>query len=258
MRTMAKLQRVGSESDPNVMGWLIAMSVLVGEHFCTQTIGAGALNQAVKAIAIARGYLASLGIDVRARPSFADLLVDEQERTSILLNVAVVSTKARATRPAPNRGPLRVGSRSDPNKVAGAVAGEVRERERATAQTIGAGALNQAVKAIAIAQGYLGSDADIWFYPAFVNVVIDGDERSGIQLTVEVVSPEAEATRPAPMTAEKAVARLPPRPRVRKRGRPQPRHARKSASRGRRQHTGPARPRGSDNRSGRGAESRSR
>ena len=81
---------------------------------------------------------------------------------------------------------LKVGSRSDPNKVAGALAGSIREAHRAEIQTIGAGALNQAVKAIAIARGYLApAGLDVWCYPAFVAVEIDGTERTAIKLFVE-------------------------------------------------------------------------
>ncbi len=53
-------------------------------------------------------------------------------------------------------------------------------------QTIGAGALNQAVKAVAIARGYLApAGVDIWCYPAFVDVEIEGTERTAIKLFVE-------------------------------------------------------------------------
>jgi len=80
---------------------------------------------------------------------------------------------------------LRVSSTSDPNKVAGALAGTLREQGKAEMQTIGAGALNQAIKAIAIARGFLApSGKDILCYPAFVDVEIDGKERTAIKLFV--------------------------------------------------------------------------
>ncbi len=81
---------------------------------------------------------------------------------------------------------LRVSSTSDPNKVAGALAGTIREQGKAEMQTIGAGALNQAIKAIAIARGFLApSGLDLRCYPAFVDVEIDGNERTAIKLFVE-------------------------------------------------------------------------
>ncbi len=81
---------------------------------------------------------------------------------------------------------LRVGSKSDPNKVAGAVAGTIREESKCEVQTIGAGALNQAIKALAIARGFLApSGIDLICYPAFVDVIIDGNERTAIKLFIE-------------------------------------------------------------------------
>ena len=81
---------------------------------------------------------------------------------------------------------LKVRSQSDPNKVAGALAGTIREKGKAELQTIGAGALNQAVKSIAIARGFLApSGIDLVCWPAFVDVEIDGAERTAIRLFVE-------------------------------------------------------------------------
>jgi stage V sporulation protein S len=81
---------------------------------------------------------------------------------------------------------LKVRSQSDPNKVAGALAGTIREQGKAELQTIGAGALNQAIKSIAIARGFLApSGIDLVCYPAFVDVDIDGHERTAIRLFVE-------------------------------------------------------------------------
>lgn len=81
---------------------------------------------------------------------------------------------------------LKVSSRSKPTSVAGALAGVVREKGYVEIQAIGAGAVNQAIKAIAIARGYVApSGLDLVFIPAFVDVVIDGEERTAIKLMVE-------------------------------------------------------------------------
>ncbi len=80
---------------------------------------------------------------------------------------------------------LKVGSQSDPNKVAGALAGTIREQGKAEMQTIGAGALNQAIKSIAIARGFLApAGIDLVCFPAFVDVDIDGSERTAIRLFI--------------------------------------------------------------------------
>jgi stage V sporulation protein S len=81
---------------------------------------------------------------------------------------------------------LRVSAKSNPNSVAGALAGVVREQGKAEIQTIGAGALNQAIKALAIARGFMApSGVDLICRPAFSDIIVDGEERTAIRLLVE-------------------------------------------------------------------------
>ncbi|MDZ7672508.1 MAG: stage V sporulation protein S [Halanaerobiales bacterium] len=81
---------------------------------------------------------------------------------------------------------LKVSAKSDPNSVAGALAGVLREEGRAELQAVGAGALNQGVKAVAIARGYVApSGIDLICIPAFTDIEIDGEERTAIKLIVE-------------------------------------------------------------------------
>ncbi|MDY7042242.1 MAG: stage V sporulation protein S [Chloroflexota bacterium] len=81
---------------------------------------------------------------------------------------------------------IKVSARSRSTAVAGAIAGVVREHGRAEAQAIGAGAVNQAIKAVAIARGYLALDGiDVICIPAFVEVDIEGQERTAIKFIVE-------------------------------------------------------------------------
>ncbi len=81
---------------------------------------------------------------------------------------------------------LKVSSKSNPNSVAGALAGVIRENGSAEIQAIGAGALNQSIKAIAIARGFLSpSGVDLICTPSFVDVSIDGEDRTAIKLLVE-------------------------------------------------------------------------
>lgn len=81
---------------------------------------------------------------------------------------------------------LKVSSKSNPNSVAGALAGVIRETGSAEMQAIGAGAINQAVKAIAIARGYVApSGIDLVCIPAFTDIEIDGEERTAIRLIVQ-------------------------------------------------------------------------
>ncbi|HOJ77303.1 MAG TPA: stage V sporulation protein S [Bacillota bacterium] len=81
---------------------------------------------------------------------------------------------------------LKVSANSNPNSVAGALAGIIREKGRAEIQVIGAASINQAMKAIAIARGYVApSGIDLIFIPSFAEVEIDGEERTAIRLVVE-------------------------------------------------------------------------
>ena len=79
---------------------------------------------------------------------------------------------------------LKISSKSNPNSVAGAIAGLVKENNYAEMQAIGAGALNQAVKAVA--RGFVApSGVDLDCVPAFAEVQVEGEERTGIKLIIE-------------------------------------------------------------------------
>ncbi len=81
---------------------------------------------------------------------------------------------------------LKVSAKSNPNSVAGALAGVLRETKSAEMQAIGAGAINQAIKSIAIARGFVAPHGiDLICIPAFTDIQIDGEERTAIKLIVE-------------------------------------------------------------------------
>lgn len=81
---------------------------------------------------------------------------------------------------------IKVSARSRSTAVAGAIAGVMRQHQSAEVQAIGAGAVNQAVKALAIARGYLERDEmDIVTTPYFTEVDIDGQERTAVRFRVE-------------------------------------------------------------------------
>ncbi|MFW6006547.1 MAG: stage V sporulation protein S [Halanaerobiales bacterium] len=80
---------------------------------------------------------------------------------------------------------LKVASSSSPNSVAGALAGVVKEKGAAELHAIGAGALNQAIKAVAIARGYVApGGVDLVCIPAFIDIEINGEERTAIKLII--------------------------------------------------------------------------
>ena len=81
---------------------------------------------------------------------------------------------------------LKVSSTSNPNSVAGALAGTIRENGSAEIHVIGAGPLNQAMKAVAIARGFLAPGGiDLVCVPAFIDIDMDGQTRTALKLIVE-------------------------------------------------------------------------
>ena len=83
---------------------------------------------------------------------------------------------------------LKVGSKSNPNSVAGALANAFRTTGNVEIQAIGAGALNQAIKAIAIARGFVApSGKNLICIPAFTDISIDGEAKTAIKLIVEAL-----------------------------------------------------------------------
>jgi len=81
---------------------------------------------------------------------------------------------------------LRVSANSQPKSVAGALAAVLRAHSVAELQAVGAGAVNQAVKAIAITRGFVAPNGiDLVVVPAFVEISIDGEERTAIKFIVE-------------------------------------------------------------------------
>lgn len=112
--------------------------------------------------------------------------------------------------------PFRVSSQSNPNSTAGAIANVVRETGAAELQVIGAGALNQAIKAVAIARSFLtSSDIDLVCVPTFTEVFIDGDLRTAIRLAVHdrhANVPVGDATMDPAEPVDASDGQRPPRP----------------------------------------------
>lgn len=81
---------------------------------------------------------------------------------------------------------LKVSSKSNPNAVAGALANLIKENKKVEVQAIGAGALNQAIKAVAICRSFVASlGYDLICIPAFVDVVIENEPRTAVKLIIE-------------------------------------------------------------------------
>ena len=79
--------KVSSKSSPASVAGAIAGMVKDGVPVEMQAVGAGAVNQAVKAIAISRGFLSPIGIEIACVPSFADIIIDGEYRTAIHFSI---------------------------------------------------------------------------------------------------------------------------------------------------------------------------
>ncbi|MBU0705260.1 MAG: stage V sporulation protein S [Chloroflexi bacterium] len=100
---------------------------------------------------------------------------------------------------------IKVAATSRSTAVAGAIAGVMREQGRVDVQAIGAGAVNQAIKAVIIARGYLELDGiDIICLPSFVEVIIDDQERTAVRLGIEQPISAGEAQAPDQSSSELA------------------------------------------------------
>lgn len=90
------LLKVSSKSSPASVAGAIAGMIKDGTDVELQAVGAGAVNQAVKAIAISRGFLSPIGIEVLCIPNFADIVIDGEYRTAIRFRVLPAPASAFA------------------------------------------------------------------------------------------------------------------------------------------------------------------
>lgn len=105
---------------------------------------------------------------------------------------------------------LKVSSKSNPNSVAGALAGVARTNGSVEIQVVGAGALNQAIKAVAIARGYMAtSGQDLMCRPTFADIRIDGENRTAIRLQIEACPARLDLTGPPGRAADSDRSPLP-------------------------------------------------
>ena len=84
---MIEMIKVATNSSPSKVAGSLATIIREQKVVEIQTIGAGALNQAIKAIAIARGFLVSSGIDIVVIPSFREVIINQSEKTAIKLRI---------------------------------------------------------------------------------------------------------------------------------------------------------------------------
>ena len=84
-----EILKVSSRSAPNSVAGAIAAAIRESGSVEVQAVGAGATNQALKSVAVARGYLAPMGIDLVCIPAFTSIEIEGIERTAMKLIVEI-------------------------------------------------------------------------------------------------------------------------------------------------------------------------
>lgn len=172
--------KISAGSDPRSVAG--AVSHISRESDCPAllAIGATSINQAVKAVAIARGYLEENKIEVTCYPEF------RADKRAGLKLVLVKSVRRAAAANEPEMQALKVSRDSVPGTVAGAIAKKIRENQRVCVLAIGAECVTNAVRAVFLGRKYLTEDGmDISFRPEFTKVKFtDGRDCSAVKLVI--------------------------------------------------------------------------
>jgi stage V sporulation protein S len=178
-----QLLKVSAQSNPKASAGSISHRVRRGQNPQIMCSGSPSINQAIKAIAIARGYIEQDGFDVSVSGTWRD-----REMQKITLNVNKTARPKRQdeSKQEPDvSGDLRIAQNSVPGTVAGAIAKKVRSGEKVSMVAIGASSVANAVMSIIIARRYLQDDGvDISFRPEFVHLQMNDEQRSAVRFNV--------------------------------------------------------------------------
>jgi stage V sporulation protein S len=175
---------ISAEGSPRTYAATIAEHVRGGQPPVLMAAGANSINQATKSLAYARQYLASDGLDLSAQPEYRQREDGGLNRSTTALSFQCIVLQL----PKVNSDmdvELKVSKRSDPNTIAGAIAGKCREHLRVGIQSIGPVCTVRAVSAIAIARRYLVNDGqDLRFRPEFISCEFEEGSCMGLRLSI--------------------------------------------------------------------------
>lgn len=171
--------RVSATSNPKAVAGKIAHACREGDPPAILLIGPACINQAVKAIAIARGFLKQDNLDISFQPAFRD---PDRTKPQIALYIAK-QRPCRATYTEAHR--MSVSAASVPNVVAGAIAARVRESQEMCLIGIGVDAVTNAVMAVGNSRLFLEKDKfDVRAYPEFVHVQKGNTQMSAMRFDI--------------------------------------------------------------------------
>jgi len=171
----ARLLHVSGQSPVKQVAGAISWISRAGECPGLLATLAPAINQAAKAVAIARKFLEEDKIDIACYPMFTPGRRRQDESFTFLLRKSTM----RAVVLDDGTQELKVSKMSNPGTVAGAIAARVREGQRVVLSSIGPLSVSKAISSIAIARQYLAEDGvDISFRPSFLNIEFEDGRRS--------------------------------------------------------------------------------
>lgn len=174
--------KVGGQSNPKSVAGSIAHLIRAGNTPEVLAVGDSSVNQAVKAIAIARNYLRDERMDICFQPE----LINTNQfdfGVSFIIHQAYNRSAQQEKFALENSDTVKVASKSVPGTVAGSIAGRLRDGKRVSVGAIGATNVGISVKSIIYAREYLKNDCiDIYVKPDFVSTGDTGESRTGIRL----------------------------------------------------------------------------
>lgn len=180
----ARQLRVAGASNAKAVAGSIAYSVREG--ICPEVLAVGdaSVNQAVKAVAIARSYLKNDGIDICFQPEMRN---DSQFAFAVALVIheSVLRTDGQDKFVQSNSEDVKVANTSNPTTVAGSIAGRVRDHKRVTVGCIGATSVSLGIKSLIYTREFLRNDCkDISCKPEFSVTMMSGDPRTAVKMTL--------------------------------------------------------------------------
>jgi stage V sporulation protein S len=177
--TFSRMLKISANSNPKTVAGAISHTSRQGESPSMLATGASSINQAIKALAIARGFLEENKIDINAYPE-----IRPDNRNGIMFHLT--KTTRRTNPVEKDIQQMKVSKSSKPPSVAGAIANKLRDGQRVSILAIGADSVLHSVQAIAMGRKFLEQDGlDISFRPEFTKVQFDeSEERIAIKFTV--------------------------------------------------------------------------
>ena len=168
---------VSKNTHPNQLAGAIAGMIRDGKETSVLAIGPSAVNQGVKGFATATSFMNEENKNLLMSLSYETVKIEEDERTAMRMKAVVQEGNVDVDR---EYTVLKVSSKTHPNKLAGAIAGMLREGKNVAVHGIGAPSVNQAIKSFATATNFLKEEnIELYVQPHYSSVMFEGKEGEG-------------------------------------------------------------------------------